>query len=211
MRQDLMCERSGRVLAREVDMFPSVALRARRSFVAALAIVVSSLVVANTALAQGDAGRHGVSRLVVADASSHVVSVFDPESRQRVASFGTPGKIGNVYPSSIGRWVFLVHTDANRVSIIDTGLHREDHGDHQDVEAGAPHVRGTVYPGQKPIDFWAGHGMATVHNDDDGSVTIFDERELETTVASKTIKGAGTGHNNAVVLEDLVLLSLASE
>jgi hypothetical protein len=53
--------------------------------------------------------------------------------------------------------------------------------------------------------------MATVHNDDDGSLTIFDERGLEETLAAKTLKGAGTGHNNAVVLQDLVLLSLASE
>ncbi|HZO31851.1 MAG TPA: hypothetical protein VFH48_38325 [Chloroflexota bacterium] len=191
-------------------MLPSFVRRAYRALALSLAIAVASFLVGGAALAQSDPG-HGVSRLVVADATSHVVSVFDPESRQRVASFATPGKIGNVYPSSTGRWVFVVHTDANRVTILDTGLRLEDHGDHQDAQAASPHVRGTVYPGQKPIDFWAGHGMATVHNDDDGAVTVFDEHALEESIAPRTIKGAGTGHNNAVVLEDMVLLSLASE
>lgn len=191
-------------------MLPSSVRPILRPFALVLAVALAALAFSHAALAQGEPDR-AVSRLFVADASSHVVSVIDPESRQRIASFGTPGKIGNVYPSSTGRWVFLVHTDANRVTILDTGLRLEDHGGHQDVEAGAPYIRGTVFPGQKPIDFWAGHGMATVHNDDDGAVTVFDERELENTIAPRTIKGAGTGHNNAVVLEDLVLLSLASE
>ena len=156
---------------------------------------------------------HGtvVARLFVADATSHVVTAIDPVSRQRIASFSTPGKIGNIYPSSSGRWVFVVHTDANRVSAIDTGLRLESHGDHDDIEVGAPFVRGTVFPGRKPIDFWSGHGMATVHNDDDGTLAIFDERGLEGAIETRTLKGAGTGHNNAVVLQDQVLLSLASE
>src|SRR5215207_4533748 len=116
MRLCLIKGRRGRSGFVEVVVFRSSVQRSVRASTLALALVASALVVGQAAFAQGEAD-HGVSRLFVADASSHVVSVFDPESRQRIASFGTPGTIGNVYPSSTGRWVFVVHTDANRVSI----------------------------------------------------------------------------------------------
>jgi hypothetical protein len=76
--------------------------------------------------------------------------------------------------------------------------------------AGPSFVRGTVNTGRRPIDFWAQRGMATVHNDDDGTLAVFDENRLETVLDYTEIQGAGTGHNNAVVLDDVVLLSLAS-
>jgi outer membrane protein assembly factor BamB len=53
--------------------------------------------------------------------------------------------------------------------------------------------------------------MATVHNDEDGTLRVLDDERLEESVVLARINGAGTGHNNAVVLEETVLLSLASE
>jgi len=154
---------------------------------------------------------HHVARLVVADPSANRVMVLDAESGAPLASFDTPGAVTNLVASPGGRWVYALQTQANALSIVDTGLHREDHGDHQDLEVNDPSMRGMVTPGQKPIDFWAGNGLATVHNDDDATLAIFDEETLEDSLEFATLKGAGTGHNNAVVLGDVVLLSLVSE
>jgi hypothetical protein len=180
-----------------------------------LAVALALLALSGLATAPAGAAQDGdharAARLVVADALAHTLTVLDPANDERLATFGTPGRIGNVVRSSSGRWIFAVHTDANRLTILDSGLRRTDHGDHLDLVIGAPFVRATVYPGRKPIDFWSGHGMATVHNDDDGTLRVLDDERLEESVVLARINGAGTGHNNAVVLEETVLLSLASE
>jgi DNA-binding beta-propeller fold protein YncE len=151
------------------------------------------------------------ARLVVADPSANRLLVLDAHSATPLATFDTPGAPTNLVASPGGRWVYALQTQTSSLSIVDTGLHREDHGDHQDLDVTAPSLRGTVTPGQKPIDFWAGNGVATVHNDDDATLAIFDEERLAESLEFTLLKGAGTGHNNAVVLGDIVLLSLVTE
>lgn len=184
---------------------------ARLVLVLTFALAAITVLTSTSARAAQEDDHASAARLVVADAVSHTLTVLDAAKDERLATFATPGQIGNVIRSSTGRWVFAVHTDANKLTILDSGLRRVDHGDHMDLEVGAPFVRATVYPGRKPIDFWTGNGMATVHNDDDGTLAVIDEAKLEEGTEVRRIKGAGSGHNNAVVLEDTVLLSLASE
>jgi hypothetical protein len=194
--------------------FPGYSRRgafARLVLVFTFGLAAISVLTAASARAAQEEHQANAARLVVADALSHTLTVLDAAKDERLATFATPGRIGNVVRSSNGRWVFAVHTDANKVTVLDSGLRRVDHGDHMDLEMGAPYVRATIHPGRKPIDFWAGNGMATVHNDDDGTLAVFDEQRLEDGTEVVRLKGAGTGHNNAVVLEDTVLLSLASE
>jgi len=158
--------------------------------------------------AQSD-GQETAVRLAFVDFETNVVSVLDAESGDATGSFGMPGP-GSVYGSSGGRWFYVVHTAQNRVSVIDSGLSVEDHGDHQDLEIGSPYVRGTIVTGRRPIDTWVQNGMATFHNDDDGTLAVLDDERLEVALDYTEIRGAGTGHNNGLVLGDHVLLSLAS-
>jgi hypothetical protein len=176
----------------------------RRAAIVAAGAFAAAVVWAVPAAAEGPVS---AARLVVVDAVAATLTVLDAATDERLASFATPGRIGNVVSSPSGRWVYATHSDANRVTILDSGLRLESHGDHADLIVGAPYVRATLNPGRKPIDFWTGNGMATVHNDDDGTLAILDERVLEISIEVTKLKGAGTGHNNAVVLEDTVLLS----
>jgi hypothetical protein len=149
-------------------------------------------------------------RLAVVDFDTNAVTLLDAGNGASLATFGMPGP-GSVHGSSSGRWFYVVHTAAGRVSVIDAGLRTEDHGDHQDLTITPPFVRGTVITGRRPIDTWVQDGMLTVHNDDDGTLAVFDDRRLEVALDYTEIRGSGTGHNNAVVLGgDTVLLSLAS-
>jgi hypothetical protein len=192
-------------------VFARPASFARPVLALAFALAATSIMTSTAARAAQEGDHAGAAHLVVADAVSHTLTVLDAARDERLATFATPGRIGNLVRSSTGRWVLAVHTDANKLTILDSGLRRVDHGDHMDLEVAAPFVRATVYPGRKPIDFWTGSGMATVHNDDDGTLAILDEERLEEGTEVRRIRGAGSGHNNSVILEDTVLLSLASE
>ena len=194
--------------------FPGFSRRcsfARLVLVLTFALAATSVLTSTAARAAQEGDHSSAARLVVADAVAHTLAVLDAANGERLATFATPGRIGNVVRSSSGRWVFAVHTDANKLTVLDSGLRRLDHGDHMDLEVGVPFIRATIYPGRKPIDFWTGNGMATVHNEDDGTLAVIDEERLEEGTEVRRIKGAGSGHNNAVVLEDTVLLSHASE
>ncbi|MGD9893773.1 MAG: hypothetical protein AB7N70_02815 [Dehalococcoidia bacterium] len=172
----------------------------------ALSVVALGGVAAPAALADEAAA----VRLAVVDFDTNAVTLLDAADGATLATFGMPGP-GNVHASSSGRWFYVVHTAAGRVSVIDSGLRLEDHGDHHDLTISPPFVRGTVLTGRRPIDTWVQDGMLTVHNDDDGTLAVFDDRRLEVALDYTEIRGAGTGHNNAVVLGgDTVLLSLAS-
>jgi DNA-binding beta-propeller fold protein YncE len=148
-------------------------------------------------------------RLFVVDASRNMVIALNPEDGTTVGMFSMPGPT-TLNASSSGRWVYALQTGENRMTVIDSGLKLVSHGDHDDLSVGPPYVRGTVVTGRRPIDFWSGSGMATVHNDDDGTLVVFDDKRLEVALDYTEIRGMGTGHNNAVVLDGTVLLSHAS-
>jgi hypothetical protein len=156
-----------------------------------------------------EAAETTATRLAVVDFETNTVTVLDASTGEALAGFGMPGP-GTVYGSSSGRWFYVIHTSTGRVSVIDSGLSLEDHGDHVDLERRPPFVRGTVITGRRPIDTWVGNGYLTTHNDDDGSLAVFEDKRLEVALDYAEIRGAGTGHNNGLILGDYVLLSLAS-
>lgn len=181
-------------------------LRLLLGMLVALSMVALGAVAAPAALADETTA----VRLAVVDFDTNAVTVLDAAGGATLATFGMPGP-GNVHASTSGRWFYVVHTAAGRVSMIDSGLRLEDHGDHHDLTISPPFVRGTVLTGRRPIDTWVQDGMLTVHNDDDGTLAVFDDRRLEVALDYTEIRGAGTGHNNAVVIGgDTVLLSLAA-
>lgn len=155
-------------------------------------------------------GEESATRIFVADASSNTVRVLEKSTGKVIAGFSMPGAINAVNASSSGRYVFALHTNDNRLSVIDTGLKLVEHGEHQDIEVSAPYVRGTVNTGRKPIDFWARNGLASVHNDDDGTLAVFSDERLEYALDYVEIKGV-PGHNNGAVLGNTVLMSVAAE
>jgi DNA-binding beta-propeller fold protein YncE len=173
-----------------------------------LAVLAVGKAIEPDARAQAEREKTAV-RLAVFDFQRNAVTVLDAATGEVLAGFGMPGP-GTVYGSSTGRWFYVIHTAQNRVSVIDSGLRREEHGDHMDLIEGPPFVRGTVVVGRRPIDTWVGNGMLTVHSDDDGTLAVFEDRRLEAALDYIEIRGAGTGHNNGLVLGDYVLLSLAS-
>ncbi|MER3443001.1 MAG: hypothetical protein C4342_01750 [Armatimonadota bacterium] len=162
--------------------------------VAALALV---------GLAQQAPGAHP-GRLVVADAKDGSLKVLDLETAQVVGTFSTPGP-ANVYPVTGTPYVFAVHREANRVSVVYSGLWLEDHGDHEDLLLEKPYVFATLNTGPKPTHYFNHGHHAAIFNDGDGTVAVFDTRKLGVVADFKEYATGAPDHGAPVVMGDALL------
>ena len=157
---------------------------------------------AQEATASGDAAG---TRLLVTDAESTDAHVVALEDNAVLASFSTPGEAGRAYPSSNGRFGFVVHRDENRVSLVHSGLTVSDHGDHMDLIQGAPYVAATMNVGREPTHFFAHDNDIAVFNDEDGTVALLDQRLLGLSLDYDEITVAEPDHGAPVVHGNHVL------
>ncbi len=96
-------------------------------------------------------GTSTATRLLVADGETGELRVVDAESGEVIAQFSTPGGMFvPVFTTERGRYFVAHHYDGNQITIIDTGLTLEDHGDHADLVVSNPFVLATVVTGNAP-------------------------------------------------------------
>lgn len=146
-------------------------------------------------------------RVMATDAGNGDLTVIDPESGDVVGRFTTPiGGYTAVYPSESGRYLLANHYAGNHVTIVDSGLFLEDHGDHADLVAAPPFVLATVATGAMPAHGWAHDGLIAVHNDGDGTITMFDESELGEAIAPEEFAVAQPDHAAIATLGDAMLV-----
>lgn len=188
-------------------------------------LTLLSLMLLSQALAHGDhttapkaphTHTHGendheelVERLLVADAKTNQLNVIDPE-KGIVASFNTIGKVNSVYAGLSGSYFYALHRDANRVTVIHSGLSTVPHGDHNDLQVGAPYVLATLNVGAKPTHFFTGKDEIAIFNDEDGTIAIFGEELLGKTNDMRFIKSQ-PDHGSPAVVGDVVLSGLLKQ
>jgi hypothetical protein len=147
-----------------------------------------------------DAGVAG-TRLLVAEADGPRLVVLDLATGMEIARFGTPG-LGVVHPSPDGQLAFVLHRDADRVTVVHSGLTAVDHGGHTDLVEGLPYVVQTVNLGPEPSGFFAhGDDVAIVH-DGDGSVAWLDRRLIGVSLDYAFVAGRGPGAVEVAVRDD---------
>jgi len=182
----------------------STQLRAT-AMVALLAVFMLSAALAHS---HGhDHDHHGVvgTRLLVSDANSNAVYVIDLASGQVLGAFTTPGQGSRIYASPSGQYGFAIDRDANRVTVIHSGLSLVDHGDHADLVQETPYVLVTMNVGRQPSHLFAhGHDIA-IFNDQDGTIAILDERLLGLTLDFTEIVTAQPDHGALAIIGDVVL------
>lgn len=171
--------------------------------VAAVALLLPESTSALPVVAQG---AETAVRVMAIDAGNGDVTVLDPESGDVVGRFTTPaGGYAAVYPSGNGRYLLANHYAGNHVTIVDSGLSLQEHGDHADLVTAPPFVLATVATGAVPAHYWAHDGLIAVHNDGDGTVTIFDESEIAEAIDPFTFPVAQPDHTSVAVIDDTVL------
>lgn len=167
---------------------------------------VAPLAGTSPALAQD---RETAVRVAAIDGGDGDLTLLDPDAGEGaiVGRFTTPnGGYAYLYPSGNGRYVVANHYDGRHVTIVDSGLSTEDHGDHVDLVEAAPFVLATVATGDTPAHPWAHDGVLAVHNDGDGTVTLFEEADLDEEIVPTTFPVAQPDHSSIAVVDDTVLV-----
>ena len=145
------------------------------------------------------------TRLLVSDAVSTNVHMLDAASGEVIASFATAGQAGRVYASPNGRFGFVVHRDEDRVSLVHSGLTTVDHLDHVDLVQGSPYVAATMNVGREPTHFFAHDNDVAFFNDEDGTVSLLDQRLLGLSLDYAQVTVAQPDHGAPAVHGDYVL------
>lgn len=145
------------------------------------------------------------TRLIVADARTHVLTVLDLEGGQPLARFGTPGKLSGLYTGPGGTLAYALHRDDDRVTVLHSGLGTVDHGDHRDLVQKAPHVLATLNVGQQPTHFFTHAERIAIFNDKSGDVAVFGETLLGKTNDLQLVKVAQPDHGAPALIGDVLL------
>ena len=145
------------------------------------------------------------TRLLVSDAVSTNVHMLDAASGEVIASFATAGQAGRVYASPNGRFGFVVHRDEDRVSLVHSGLTTVDHLEHVDLVQGSPYVAATMNVGREPTHFFAHDNDVAFFNDEDGTVSLLDQRLLGLSLDYAQVTVAQPDHGAPAVHGDYVL------
>lgn len=172
-------------------------------WIAALSIIASSLL----------GGIHPVSaaeatiRVLAIDGNDGDVTILDGTNGEIVGQF-TTGATGfaPVYASEDGRHFIVNHYEGEHVTLIDSGLHTEPHGDHVDLVVETPFVRATLPLGSGASHAWTHDGRVILVHDVDGSVAVFDADQLATDLTPTTFTIEPEEHAAIATLGDSLLV-----
>lgn len=151
------------------------------------------------------------ARLVVSDALKNVVHVLDIDTGAVLGSFTVPGETGGgIAVTDSGQYAVVAHRDANRISVIHSGLTSEDHGDHAHLLQGSPYVLATMNVGRQPTHLVPAGQKMLVFNDADGTIAILDENLFGLSLNYGLIEAAMPDHGAPLLIGDYVLAGYVS-
>lgn len=131
-----------------------------------LALALGSMLSLSTAQAHDHAVLRG--RLVFADHDKPVLRILDLDSGETTHSFPVPLPNAGLASAGDGRHVVVkIGDEAGTIRILDSGLLRESHGDHDDIEKLTPKLLNIALTGDKPAHVVAGDGRLALFYDGD--------------------------------------------
>ncbi len=170
-------------------------------------ILASAALLASGTYAQADVFSY---RLFVGDAVEPTLWVLDPgaDAAPETHSLASPTRI---LAGPDGRHLYLLQRDAGAVAVLDSGLRREDHGDHgaSAFEEAASMLSVSV-EGPDPIHFNLDDDKVVIFFDGSGEARIWREAEFVAgdTTPAKAIATSRPHHGVAVPFGDLTIVSV---
>lgn len=152
-----------------------------------------------------------VWRLLVADHSEPRITAFDLGHPDEQWTFDVTGP-ARLYASPSAGLVVATQTDNDVVSIVETGIALESHGDHADVEVTAPTLSDVVLEGPRPSHVVFHDETIAVTFDRGGYADIVAEADVDDGAIELTrFPLARAHHGFAVPMGDVVVSSVASD
>lgn len=149
-------------------------------------------------------------RLFIADHAAPEVRAIEFESGREAGTFDIEGQ-ASLVASKSGRTVFAVQGDVGIVSVIDTGIRLEDHGDHQDLQVSEPRLLESTMRGEKPAHLVEHDRRIALFHDGDGRVDLLTEEAARGSGdAARSIVADAPHHGLAVPMGENVLLSVSN-
>ncbi len=150
------------------------------------------------------------ARLFIADREAPTLTVVDLQAGAVETKIEMPAPAGYLLPGPGQRDLFAVHGAAGSVSLVDTGIALEDHGDHADLTVETPAVWPAIAEGPRPSHTLAKDGTVAVFLDGTGEALLIPAAELPALASPPVRVASGLPHHGvAVPVGENVLISIA--
>lgn len=139
--------------------------------------------------AHGHADGAGLGRLLVhtVDGGIFILDASDGDVLAEYRGELDPGP-AFVNVNSTGEFGFVTHRDNWLTVVLASGYELEGHGDHYDLHIEDPELLGSLRTGLKPSHYYSASGISLFYNDDSGTISLLDEKELRQSLVPKNIK-----------------------
>ena len=121
-------------------------------------------------------------RLALFDAGESALKIVDLDSGELLSSMAMSGEVPALYASPGNRYLVAVQRGNDLVSIVDSGLYTEDHGDHLHDYAETPSLLSLTLNDHKPTHYTVGDSYGVVFFDGgdaaSSKVTVFSDETL---------------------------------
>lgn len=138
-------------------------------------------------------------RLMVTDAVNSNLYFVDGFNYDVETITDFPHNAARAYSTASGRYAGIVSTSGNLVKFFDSGI--ETIND-KVVTVGLPKWARTISNGVMPIHFYGHKDLVVMFNDGDGSLSLFNERDLHTTSLALNLPSGNTAHHGAPAVFD---------
>jgi len=150
-------------------------------------------------------------RLAVLNSTDNSVNIINIDDQQNLGSFTLGSASARLYASPESRYVLAFERNANLVSVFDSGLYTEDHGDHLHDYQEAPTDTGVRLNGIKPTHFSVHEEHGVIFNDaGDGvvsSITVLSDELITARSTLPTLELSNSMHGVAKLIEDKLFVT----
>ncbi|MFC3150411.1 hypothetical protein ACFOEK_05185 [Litoribrevibacter euphylliae] len=150
-------------------------------------------------------------RLALYNADTTSIDVLNIDDQQILTSFALNGAAPRLYTSPEGRYAIAIQRSDNLVSIFDSGLYIEDHGDHLHEYDETPSDTGITLNGIAPTHYSVHEEHGVIFNDaSDGnvsSIALLSDEILTANSAIQTLELTNRMHGVAKLINDKVFVT----
>jgi len=150
-------------------------------------------------------------RLAVMNSADNSVNIINLDDQQNLASFTLGSAGARLHASPEYRYVLAFERNANLVSIFDSGLYTEDHGDHLHDYQETPTDTGLQLNGVKPTHFSVHEENGVIFNDaGDGvvsSITVLSDEQITAQSTLPTLELNNSMHGVAKLIGDKLFVT----